>query len=274
MFIEVCKDTISDYTYDFLDSIAAESDSDLLQDIILEHSDSKVDFPELSDEQFDLVKEDLKLLNKNFNIDKVKVRDDRKSASISITFNDVFVPDKDTLYTGEKDSIQKQINKSREDVIVVLDVVRIDGDWVYDDLTEFVELIFNPYESVYFVGSDGLPTNISAEYIQQYANDNIVDCLWYDPIMGGPLEENYIAHTSYLECVFYFYKPQKLELEAVLMHDGAEVMRLRLPLNNQVVATCDFGYDLQNKTFESGEYIVELYVRDYLLSTSPVINVK
>lgn len=275
MFIEVCEDNITEYTADFLECIASESDNEALLAIISEHSDSKLEFPELTDEQSELVREDLELLKENYSIDKIKVKEDRKSATISITFYDVFVPEDGALYTGEKDAIQKQINKSRKkDVLLVLDVVRIDGDWIYDDLSEFVEMFFYPYQNVYFVGSDGLPEELSAEYIQQYAKDIIVDCLWYDPIMGVPLEENMMEATPYLQCVFYFNKPQKFEVEAVLMHEGSEVMRLKLPINNQVIATCDFGYDLQNKSFDSGEYTVELYVRDYLVSTSPVINVK
>lgn len=278
MFVEVCKNNIEEYTYEFMGSIASAAKTtkkDEISNVFVEYSDSEVDFPELTDEQYGLVVDDLSSIDTNFSIKKINVSEDRKSATIVLVLDNVFIPDGDKLYTGDKEAIQKQIRKSRQDETeVTLELVRDDTKWIFDDLSELVDIIFLPYEKVYFIGPDGLPINITDEFIQQYADESFIECIWYDPIMGSPLDDYEMKPTQYLECVFYFNKPQKLEVEAVLKNDGEEVMRIKMPISNSVVATCDYGYDLKSKTFDAGDYIVELYVRDYLLATSPVIKVK
>lgn len=238
------------------------------------YSDEEVEIPTISEVGIEYVDEYFKNFSSNCTIGFIDLEYDRQSAVVEFILEDAFVTKKDTSYVGPEEDVRKLIESSRKDVSVELNMSRIDNQWVFDDLSPLVEAIYNPYENVVFMGSEGLPVDVNQDYLDAFSRDNIVDVMWYNPISGNPMSENNIKNTRYLKCVFYFTMPQTLELVATLYQDNKEVMTKDIIVNNSSVAECDFGYDQEETTFESGTYKVVLSYNGMTLATSSDISVR
>lgn len=373
IFIERCKAHIEEYVEEFMLAVAEDYET-----AFEEYSKASVDVPELDSMQAEYFSNYINDISGDYTL-KIKLDDSRKSAEVTITFPDAFIPDENIVYIGNQDTIDDLISDTRaKDVSVSLSLKRVGSDWQFQDLSDVCEEIVEPYQVLNFLGDDGFPLeitdaflnvyteenyvgcrwsvppsddedsmllqctfdftcaqnvefearllldgnvvdsqdvvvdnddvadaifsiseipgddsffvaellvrdiviassdemNMSQTYIGQYVTDNYVDCLWYDPIQGNPISGDSLDADSYLECVFYFNKPQNIEFVASLMCDGNEVMSQEMTLNGEVIADCNFGYDTTDTTFAPGSYTVVLYMWDMAVVESPVLTVR
>lgn len=273
-----CSDMLKDwainrveqYTSEFIDSIAGDAINSISQNSVEE-----IDATELTKEQKEFLSDYLADIVENITVKKIRVNDARSRATVDLLIGDCFVFDDETLFIGTESELRDIVDGlERDDITLSLTLSRDGTSWIFDDLNELEDVLIKPFAELCFLDAQGEPINITEQYIAYMYAGNIVDGIWYDPIMGNPYSGNSISPTYYLELVFYFCEPTTMELTAELRCDGEAIETINVSMTDSVVLDCSFGRDFEQSGYGAGSYTVALKIGDTQIIESEALEVR
>jgi len=202
----------------------------------------------------------------SFEISSVNLNKSRSKAEVEINFEDVRVIEDISLVTREEISdIMDECVLTDEDITLIF--TRHEADWNIKSVEPLMDLFIKPYESVVFVGDNGMPESYSSVFFEE----TVVDTIWYDPLMSNPITDKNpsLESPEALEAVVYFNRPMYLTLTCDLLFNGEKVQTIELTLDGQTVADCDFW----GESYREGSYTVNVYYDDGLVASSDALTV-
>ena len=247
---------------------------DKLKASIKYNSSRDVEFPELTEEQIELM--EYAFSGTDVKLGDVEIDDDDdEKGTVEYVFSGYKSYSDDLTKIATMDEYKAIVDDIKsEKVTVRLKAIKENDEWIFKDMSEIEEMFFEPYEELCFLDENGNPINITdaySEYIAGMYGDIYISSYWYDPILGNPLMGSSISSPVSLQNVFYFPEPVSGEFTAQLESNGNVVATIDISIDNEVTIMCDFP--APSGGYTAGGYMVTLMIGSVPLAASQTITV-
>lgn len=247
-----------DYLTEALDAFYADPVSGLSD------YDDSFEIPELLDESLQFALDGISATS--YEIGEASLNKGRTTAKIPVTFSKVI--EVEDISMGTVDEIADALGDcDTQDVEITFTLKNEDGDWTIEDMSELVEVFFDPYTSLVFIDENGMPTSFN----QDFFDECTIDSAWYDPYMATPLNTTSMhGAPEAMLAVVYFDRPMYITFTANLIRGGETVQSIEVVTNGDTIAYCEFW----GETYIAGSYTMELVYADGTVAetTSLTIN--
>ncbi len=235
-----------------------------------------IEFPELTDEQQELM--EYAYSETTVKVGNVEIDDNNdEKGTVELVFSNYKAYSEDMAFIGTMDEFKAAVDDIKgEKVTLKLKAVKDDNDeWIFKDLRDVAEMFYEPYDQLCFLDEEGNPINITEAYslyIAEQYTDLYVNSYWYDPQMGNPLDSGSIPFVvDALQLAFYFNSPISGSFTAELIRDNQSVATIELTVNEGVMILCDFPAGEQG--FGNGSYTVKLCTGGICIASSVPLRV-
>ena len=214
--------------------------------------DDSFEIPGLLDESLQFALDGI--AGSSYEIGEVSLNKGRTTAKIPVTFSKVI--EVEDIPMGTVDEVADALGDcDKSDVEITFTLKNKDGDWTIEDMSELIEVFFDPYTSLVFIDENGMPTS----YNQPFFEECTIDSAWYDPYMATPLSTGSLhGAPDAMLAVVYFDRPMYLTFTANLVRGGEVVQSIEVDTNGETIAYCEFW----GETYQSGTYTMELVYDD------------
>ena len=214
--------------------------------------DDSFEIPELLDESLQFALDGV--AGTSYELGEVNLNKNRTTAKIPVVFSKVI--EVEDIPMGTVDEIADALDDCDKNEVEITFVLKNDdGDWTIEDMSELVEVFFDPYASLVFIDENGMPTSFN----QDFFDECVVDSAWYDPYMATPLNTASLhGSPEALLAVVYFDRPMYLTFTANLIKNGDVVQSIEVNVDGQTIAYCEFW----GENYASGSYTMELVYAD------------
>ncbi len=237
---------------DFLEGIASgkaiSSLDSVLADFISDPT-SFVDVSALDENQLELALDSFS--DVTYTIDEdVHMNKSRDKVTIDVTFENVRILD--NIPAGTEDEVAAFIDDADTDnVEVTYTLKRNESKWEVIDSPDYYAIFFEAYSHIAYIDENGMPTTFN----QEFFDECVVAGVFYDPVMGNPLERPSISAPVAIQFVVYFDRLIYLPFTAELVKNGNVVQTIDVIVDAHSVANCDFS----GQTYQPGTYTVNVY---------------
>ncbi|MCQ2516204.1 MAG: hypothetical protein MJ094_05010 [Saccharofermentans sp.] len=237
---------------DFLEGIASRKAIDALDSTLADFiSDpaSVVNVDDLDDNQLAIALDGFS--DVTYSIDEdVKMNSSRDKVTVDVTFENVRVLN--DIPVGTEEEVAEYIeNASTNDVEVSYTLKRNESKWEVVDEPDYYSIFFEPYSRIAYIDENGMPTAFN----QEFFDECVVAAVYYDPVMGNPLDRASISSPVAIQMVVYFDRLMYLPFTAELVKNGSVVQTIDVIVDNQSIANCDFS----GQAYTPGTYTVNVY---------------
>ncbi len=228
----------------------------------LESNSDSIEMPQITEAGMQLALEQIG--NTSYELMEPKVNNNRDEAKITVKFSGVHILE--NVPMGTEDEVRDFIADSdTDDVEIQFVLSKKNKDWKITDMTGISEVFITPYASIAFVDENGMPTS----FYQPFFDEVVVDTVWYDPVMGNPLNGRSMSQEEAIEAVVYFNTPMYLTFTANLYKNDELIQSIEVPVNGLTVANCDFW----GERYTNGSYTCELVYDGGVVATSEALSV-
>lgn len=237
---------------DFLEGIASRKAIDALDSAIADFMadpTSYVDVSGLDENQLEIALDCFS--DVTYTIDEdVKMNKSRDKVTIDVTFENVRVLD--SIPAGTEEEVADYIDDADTDDVEVSYVLkRNESKWEIVEEPELYDIFFEPYSHIAYIDENGMPTRFN----QDFFDECVVAGVYYDPVMGNPLDRPSISSPVAVQFVVYFDRLIYLPFTAELVKNGDVVQTIDVIVDAHSVANCDFS----GQTYLPGTYTVNVY---------------
>jgi len=248
---------------DFLESIASRKALSDFEPVVADFMSNPTDYVEvdsLNEDQLALAMDGF--ADVSYTIDEeVDLNSDRDEAQVVVTFENVRILD--NIPVGTVDEVNSYIDDSdTDDVELTFTLVRDESSWEVDEYPDFYEVFFEPYSHISYIDENGMPTAFN----QEFFDECVVDAVYYDPVMGNPLDRANISGPVAIEMVVYFDRLMYLPFTAELIKNGDVIQTVEVDCDGLSIANCDFS----GQTYSAGTYTVNLYYDEGVVATADI----
>lgn len=249
---------------DILESIASRKAISTLDDSISQFLCSPTDYVDVDsfdENQLSLALDGL--ADVTYTIDEdADLNSSRNKAEITVTFENVRILEEIPFGTEEQVNSYLESVKT-DDVDVTFTLTRDESTWELEDASEeLFNLFYEPYSHVAYIDENGMPTSFN----QVFFDECVVASVFYDPIMGNPLDRALLENPVAIEMVVYFDRPMYIPLTAELVKNDSVVQTIELNLDGLTIANCDFS----GQIYSAGSYEVNVYFDGGLVASSDI----
>lgn len=236
---------------------------------IADYSEEEIEIPELDEYQSSIL--DYGMDEVSFEIESVEYELGEDELDVEIKMSYIEFGDiSEELSLGTEDEFADAISDAKaKSKKFKLTLIKDGDDFVFEDLSDISELIFEGYDQICVLDEEGNPYIVNGAFVEAHC----IGCFWYDPMSGNPIDGTSIDDTCALQPVFYFDMPLTYTFTIQIELDGEAVASIDVVLDDEVVCLADFSVDEGNvDSLEDGEYTASIVVNGEAIYTSDALT--